>query len=75
MKRISELFQATRRLPVALLLAASVGMVAIDAQASESGAGSPRDSRCETRDTCTNLMAPAADGVVEARAARPHLVS
>ncbi len=68
MKSVTDFFDAVRAVPVTLLLAAGLSIFAAGVQASESGAGSPRDSRCETRDTCTNLQAPVSDIVVEARA-------
>ena len=75
MKWITEFFDTVRVVPAALLLAAGFSLFAVNVQASESGAGSPRDSRCETRDTCTNHQAPAVDVVVEAQASHTHLQS
>lgn len=73
MKSITPFLHAVRPMSVVLLLAAGFGIFAANAGASESGGGSPRDSRCETRDTCTNLQAPAPDLLIEAQASRTHL--
>lgn len=75
MKPITEFFKVAQPAVVALLLVVALGAAGTSAQASESGAGSPRDSRCETRDTCTNLIPPAVDVPVESAAPRTHLQS
>lgn len=72
MKLIPEYFKVVRPAAVALLIVVSLGAGG-GVQASESGGGSPRDSRCETRDTCTNLIAPVADVPVESAAPGTHL--
>jgi len=75
MKLITEYFKVAQPAVVALLMVVGLGAAGASAQASESGAGSPRDSRCETRDTCTNLIAPTVDAPVESAAPGTHLKS